>query len=230
MGYYPQQFHGTLSSKARNSIRSPSGSSEKDDRGQLLEAKLVAAKQKRYSKEEHSRLRYSVYLERQHRKTYVNCRLSLLAKEQSRLAKLDELRQAAKNDAETRFEREREELGMRVESRVRQAEKNRMELLHARLQRRAALEERTKRFFVQRLTWENKYREHVHSAILQKRTAAEKRQSGLLESEKRRAQVRLLQVQVAAKTASNQKETERGKLKEQLEDKLQRVCISLMQH
>lgn len=195
-----------------------------------MEAKLVSAKQKRYSKEEHSRLHYSVYLERQHRKTYVNCRLSLLAKEQSRLAKLDELRQAAKNDAETRFEREREELGMRVESRVRQAEKNRMELLHARLQRRAALEERTKRFFVQRLTWENKYRERVRSAIQQKRTAAEKRQSGLLESEKRRAQVRLLQVQVAAKTASNQKETERGKLKEQLEDKLQRVCISLMQH
>ena len=195
-----------------------------------MEAKLVSAKQKRYSKEEHSRLRYSVYLERQHRKTYVNCRLSLLAKEQSRLAKLDELRQAAKNDAETRFEREREELGMRVESRVRQAEKNRMELLHARLQRRAALEERTKRFFVQRLTWENKYRERVRSAIQQKRTAAEKRRSGLLESEKRRAQGRLLQVQLAAKTASNQKETERGKLKEQLEDKLQRVCISVKQH
>ncbi|PUZ76100.1 hypothetical protein GQ55_1G263100 [Panicum hallii var. hallii] len=191
-----QQFHETLSSRARRSIRSPSGSSEKEDRGQLLEAKLVAAKQKR---------------------------LSLLAKEQSRLAKLDELRQAAKNDAETRFEREREELGMRVESRVRQAEKNRMGLLHARLQRRAALEERTKRFFVQRLTWENKYRERVRSAILQKRTAAEKRQSGLLESEKRRGQGRLLQVQLAAKTASNQKETERGKLKEQLEDKLQRA-------
>uniref|UniRef100_K3YPG8 T-complex protein 11 n=1 Tax=Setaria italica TaxID=4555 RepID=K3YPG8_SETIT len=190
-----QQFHETLSSKARRSIRSPSGSSQKEDRGQLLEAKLVAAKQKR---------------------------LSLLAKEQSRLAKLDELRQAAKNNAETRFEREREELGMRVESRVRQAEKNRMELLHARLQRQAALEERTKKFFVQRLTWENKYRERVRSAILQKRTAAEKRRSGLLESEKRQAQGRLLQVQLAAKTASSQRETERSKLKEQLEDKLQR--------
>lgn len=191
-----QQFHETLSSKARRSIRSPSGSSQKEDRGQLLEAKLVAAKQKR---------------------------LSLLAKEQSRLAKLDELRQAAKNNAETRFEREREELGMRVESRVRQAEKNRMELLHARLQRQAALEERTKKFFVQRLTWENKYRERVRSAILQKRTAAEKRRSGLLESEKRQAQGRLLQVQLAAKTASSQRETERSKLKEQLEDKLQRA-------
>ncbi|RLN07810.1 uncharacterized protein C2845_PM11G07900 [Panicum miliaceum] len=191
-----QQFHETLSSKARRSIRSPPGLSEKEDHGQLLEAKLVAGKQKR---------------------------LSLLAKEQSRLAKLDEMRQAAKNDAEMRFEKEREEFGMRVESRVRQAEKNRMELLHARLQRRAALEERTKSFFVQRLTWENKYRERVRSAILQKRTAAEKRRSGLLESEKRRAHGRLLQVQLAAKTASYQKETERGKLKEQLEDKLQRA-------
>ncbi|WVZ75033.1 hypothetical protein U9M48_023129 [Paspalum notatum var. saurae] len=191
-----QQFHKTLSSKARRSLRSSSGSSQEEDRGQLLEAKLVAAKQKR---------------------------LSLLAKEQSRLAKLDELRQAAKNDAETRFERERKELGMRVESRVRQAETNRIQLLHARLQRRAALEERTKKFFVQRLTWENKYRERVRSAVLQKRNAAEKRRSGLLESEKRRAQGRLLQVQLAAKTASSQKETERSKLKEQLEDKLQRA-------
>ncbi|CAN6238350.1 unnamed protein product [Urochloa humidicola] len=191
-----QKFHETLSSKARRSLRSPSGSSQKEDRGQLLEAKLVAAKQKR---------------------------LSLLAKEQNRLAKLDELRQAAKNDAETRFEREREELGMRVESRVQQAEKNRMELLHARLQRRAALEERTKKFFVQRLTWENKYRDRVRSAMLQKRTAAEKRRSGMLESEKRRAQGRLFQVQLAAKTASSQREIERSKLKEQLEDKLQRA-------
>ncbi|KAJ1279518.1 hypothetical protein BS78_04G162300 [Paspalum vaginatum] len=112
---------------------------------------------------------------------------------------------------------------MRVESRVRQAETNRIQLMHARLQRRAALEERTKKFFVQRLTWENKYRERVRSAILQKRNAAEKRRSGLLESEKRRAQGRLLQVQLAAKTASSQRETERSKLKEQLEDKLQRA-------
>jgi hypothetical protein len=156
--------------------------------------------------------------------------LSLLAKEQSRLAKLDELRQAAKNDAETRCEREREELGIKVESRVRQAEKNRMELLHARLQRRAALEERTQKFFVQRLTWENKYRERVRSAILQKRTAAEKRRSGLLESEKRRTQGSLLQVQLAAKTASIQRETESSKLKVHLEDRLQRVCVSVMQH
>ncbi|KAL6634560.1 hypothetical protein ACP70R_027231 [Stipagrostis hirtigluma subsp. patula] len=191
-----QQFHEALSSKARHTLRSPSRSSQEEDLGQRLEMKLMAAKEKR---------------------------LSLLAKEQSRLAKMDELRQAAKNDAEMRLEKEREELGVRVESRVRQAEMKRMQLLHARLQRRAALEERTKKFFLQKSTWENRYREHVQSAILQKRTAAEKRRLGLLESEKRRGQSRLQQIQLAAKAASSQRETERSKLKEQLEDKLQRA-------
>jgi hypothetical protein len=166
---------------------------------------------------------------RTEKKTHTLCRLSLLEKEQSRLAKLDRQRQAVKSDAEMRFEREREELGMKVESRAQKAENNRMQLLHARLQRRAALEERTKRYFKQRLTWENKYRERVRSAI-QKCNAAEKRRVGLLESERKRAQGRLLQVQLAAKTASNQRETERSKLKEQLEEKLQKVCISVMQH
>ena len=127
-----QQFHEKLSCKARHAVRSTSQPSQEEDPKQRLEAKLVAAKQKR---------------------------LSLLEKEQNRLAKLDELRQAGKKDAEMRFNREREELGMRVEHRVQQAEENRIQLLHARLQRRAALEERTKKFFGQRVTSENKYRE-----------------------------------------------------------------------
>ncbi|CAM0945668.1 unnamed protein product [Alopecurus aequalis] len=191
-----QQFHEALSCKARRAVRSTSQPSQEEDPKQRLEAKLVAANQKR---------------------------LSLLEKEQNHLAKLDELRQAAKNDVEMRFNREREELGMRVEHRVRQAEVNRIRLLHARLQRRAVLEERTKRFLGQRLAWENKYRERVRSAILQKRNAAEMRRLGLLEAEKKRAQGRLSQVQLAARTACSQRETERGKLKEQLEDKLQRA-------
>jgi len=170
-----------------------------------------------------------LYLGKRTEKTRTLCRLSLLEKEQGRLAKLDKLRQAVKSDAEMRFEREREELGMKVESRVQKAENNRMQLLHARLQRQAALEERTKRYFMKRLAGENKYRERVQSAM-QKHNAAEKRRSGLLEFEKRQAQGRLLQVQLAARTASNQRETERSKLKEQLEEKLQKVCISMMQH
>ncbi|EEC73401.1 hypothetical protein OsI_07654 [Oryza sativa Indica Group] len=129
-----QQFHEALSCKARCTVRYPSCPSQEEDPKKRLEAKLVAAEQKR---------------------------LSLLAKEQSRLAKLDELRQAAKNDAELRFKKEREELGMKVESRVRQAEEKRTQLMHARSQRRAALEERTTKYLVQRVAWENKYRERA---------------------------------------------------------------------
>ncbi|ONM19522.1 T-complex protein 11 [Zea mays] len=82
---------------------------------------------------------------------------------------------------------------------------------------------------MQRLTWENKYRERVQSAI-QKCNASEKRRLGLLESEKRRVQSRLLQIQLAVKTASNQRKSERSKLNEQLEEKLQkhlaRLCFT----
>ncbi|XP_006648736.1 uncharacterized protein LOC102721810 [Oryza brachyantha] len=191
-----QQFHEALSYKARRTVRCPPCSPQEEDPKQRLEAKLVAAHQKR---------------------------LSLLAKEQNRLAKMDELRQAAKNDTELRFKKEREELGMKVESRVRQAEEKRIQLMHARSQRRAALEERTIKYLVQRVVWENKYRERVRSAIVQKRTAVEKRRTGLLEGEKKKAQGRLSQVQLAARTASCQRETDRSKLKEQLEDKLQRA-------
>ncbi|KAF8772404.1 hypothetical protein HU200_005808 [Digitaria exilis] len=191
-----QQFHEWLACKARKKPRSPSWSSQEEDHGQRLEAKLLAAEQKR---------------------------LSLLAKAQSRLAKLDELRQAAKNDVEMRFEKEREELETRVESRVRQAEENRLRLLHADMQKRAALKERTARSLVQKATSENKYMEQMRSAILQKRTAAEKKRLRLLEAEKKKAQARLLRIQKAAMTVCSQRETERKKLKEQLDRKLQRA-------
>ncbi|CAN6270120.1 unnamed protein product [Urochloa humidicola] len=191
-----QQFHEWLACKARKKPRSPSWSSQEEDHGQRLEAKLLAAEQKR---------------------------LSLLAKAQNRLAKLDELRQAAKNDVEMRFEKEREELETRVESRVRQAEENRLRLLHADMKKRAALKERTARSLVLRATSESKYMEQVRSAILQKRTAAEKKRLRLLEAEKTRAQARLLRIQKAAMTVCSQRETERKKLKEQLDSKLQRA-------
>jgi len=187
-----------LACKARKKPRSPSWSSQEEDHGQRLEAKLLAAEQKR---------------------------LSLLAKAQNRLAKLDELRQAAKNDVEMRFEKEREELETRVESRVRQAEENRMRLLHADMQKRAALKERTARSLVRKATSESKYMEQVRSAISQKRAAAEKKRLRLLEAEKTKAQARLLRIQKAAMTVCSRRESERRKLKEQLDNKLQRVCI-----
>ncbi|XP_020107600.1 uncharacterized protein LOC109723579 isoform X2 [Ananas comosus] len=191
-----QQFYDWLSSKARPKPRSPSWSSQEEDLGQRLEAKLIAAEQKR---------------------------LSLLAKAQKRLAKLDELRQAAKTGAEMRLEKEREALGTRVESRVQQAKANRMRLLNAYMQRRAAAHERTARSLVQRIIQENKYKECVQLAIYQKRTAAEKKRMGLLEAERKRAQARVMQARRVAKTVCSQRESERRKMKEQLENRLQRA-------
>ncbi|RRT60278.1 hypothetical protein B296_00010485 [Ensete ventricosum] len=152
-------------------------------------------------------------------------RLSLLTKAQMRLATLDELRQAAKSGVRMRFEREREELGTRVESRVQQAEANRMHLIKAHLQRRAAIQERTKRSLLQRIIRENNYKECVLSAIFQKRAAAEKKRMGLLEAEKKRAHARVVQARRIAKTVYHRRETERRRLKEQLESRLQKVAL-----
>ncbi|CAL9184516.1 uncharacterized protein LOC103978482 [Musa acuminata AAA Group] len=189
-----QQFHELLSSKARPKPRSPSWSSQEDDPGQRIEAKLFAAEQKR---------------------------LNLLAKAQMRLARLDELRQAAKSGVEMRFVKEREELGTKVESRVQQAEANRMRLLKAHMQRRAAIRERTASSLLQRVIRENKHKECVRSAIFQKRAAAEKKRLGLLEAEKKRAHARVVQARRVAKTVYHRRETERRRLKEQLEYRLQ---------
>nr|XP_051217438.1 uncharacterized protein LOC127334925 isoform X3 [Lolium perenne] len=191
-----QQFYDWLSCKARKKPRSPSWSSQEEDYGQRLEARLQAAEQKR---------------------------LSFLAKAQDRLAKLDELRQAAKNDVEMRFEKEKEELETRVESRVRQAEENRMRLLNADMERRAALKERTAKSLVQKATSDSKHAEQVRSAIVRKRAAAEKKRLALLEAEKRKAHARLAHIQRAAETVCSQRETERIKLKEHLDSKLQRA-------
>lgn len=150
-------------------------------------------------------------------------RLSILEKAQRRLAKLDELRQAAKTGVEMRFRRECAELGTRVESRVQQAEANRMLILKAYRQRRATLKERTSESLLRVMARENKYKERVHAAILQKRAAAEKKRLGLLEEEKKRARARMLQVRKVAKSVSYQREIERRQMKDKLEDRLQRV-------
>lgn len=150
-------------------------------------------------------------------------RLSILAKAQMRLAKLDELRQAAKTEAELRLLKEREELGSKVELRVRQAEANRMLILKAHRQRRASLKERTSQSLLRRMARESRYKERVCAAICQKRAAAEKKRLGLLEAEKRKVCARILQVQKVAKSISFQREIERREMQNKLEDKLQRV-------
>ncbi|XP_073265037.1 uncharacterized protein [Populus alba] len=192
-----QQFYEKLSSKARPKPRSPSRcSSHEEDLAQRLEAKLHAAEQKR---------------------------LSILANAQMRLARLHELRQAAKTGVEKRFERERERLGTKVELRVQQAEANRMLMLKAYRQRRATLKERTSQSLLRRRARESKYKERVRAAINQKRAAAEMKRMGLLEAEKKRACARLLQVQRAARSVSHQREIERRRMREKLEDRLQRA-------
>ncbi|KAK4855765.1 hypothetical protein QYF36_010650 [Acer negundo] len=192
-----QQFYEKLSSKARPKPRSPSqSSSNEEDLGQRLEAKLQAAHEKR---------------------------LSILAKAQMRLARLDELRQAAKTGVEMRFEREREMLGSKVESRVQQAELNRMLILNAYNQRRAKLKERSSQSLFRRMARESKYKERVRAAIHHKRVAAEKKRLGLLEAEKKKARARVLQVRRVAKFVSNQREAERRRMRDQLEDRLQRA-------
>lgn len=140
-----------------------------------------------------------------------------------RLARLDELRQAAKTGVEIRYEDERVKLETKVESRVQQAEVNRMLILMARGQRRASLRERYSQSLLQRMVRESRYKEHVHAAIHRKRAAAETKRLGLLEAEKKRVHARVLQVRHIAKSVSHQREMERRKMKDQLENRLQKV-------
>ncbi|EEF31715.1 conserved hypothetical protein [Ricinus communis] len=193
-----QQFYETLSSKARAKPRSPSrsSSSHEEDLSQRLEAKLQAAERKR---------------------------LSILEKAQKRLAKLDELRQAAKSGVEMRYKRERERLGTKVEMRVQQAEANRMLILKANRQRRATLKERRSQSLMRRMARESKYKERVCAAIHQKRAAAERKRLGFLEAEKKRACARVLQVRRVANSVSHQREIERRRMRDQLENRLQRA-------
>lgn len=192
-----QQFYEKLSSKARPKQRSPPrASSSEEDLGQRLEAKLQAAEQKR---------------------------LSMLAEAQMRLAKLDEIRQAAKNGVQLRQQMKREKLGSKVEIRFHQAQVNRMLILKAYKQRRATMRERSSQSLLRRMARESKYKERVRAAINQKRAAAEKKRLRLLEAEMKRARARVLQVRNVAKSVSQQREVERKKLQDQLEDRLQRA-------
>ncbi|XP_023730256.1 uncharacterized protein LOC111877988 [Lactuca sativa] len=191
-----QKFYEHLSSKARPKPRSPPQSAYEENLGQRLQAKLLAAEQKRSS---------------------------ILAKAQLRLAKLDQLRQAARTGVKVRVKKECQELGTKVELRVRQAETNRMRILKAYRQRRATLRERTSESLIRRIARESKYKERVCAAICQKRAAAEQKRLGLLEADMEKAHARLLQVRKVAKLVSQQREIERRRLRETLEDKLQRA-------
>ncbi|KAF2290894.1 hypothetical protein GH714_016288 [Hevea brasiliensis] len=94
-----QQFYEFLSSKAKPKSRSsPLTSCLREDLAQRLEASLNAAEQKR---------------------------LSILTSAQMHPARLDEMWQAAKSGVERHFEKEPDELGIKVQSQVEQAEAKR---------------------------------------------------------------------------------------------------------
>ncbi|XP_026388394.1 uncharacterized protein LOC113283376 [Papaver somniferum] len=192
-----QQFHAWLSNKARTTQKISSQSSPcNEEPGRRLEAKLHAAEQKR---------------------------LSILSNAQMRLAKLDERRQAAKSGVETRSERQREELSEKVELRVQRAETNRMLLLRAYRQQKSATKERKAHSLLQRMVRERRYKDFVHTAVNEKRAAAEKKRLGLLDSEKRRACSRVMKVRRVARSVRHQREIERSTMKDRLEDRLQRA-------
>ncbi|KAL3687836.1 hypothetical protein R1sor_014145 [Riccia sorocarpa] len=194
-----QQFHEWLANKARPKPKSSPTHLQSEDLAQRLEAKLSAAEQKR---------------------------AELLAHEQTRLAKLHELRIAAKTEAQLRAEREREELGSKVESRVQQAETNRLALLEAERQRRAAVHERIAQSIIHRTTQEGRDRDRIEAlraTICQKIAAAEEKRAGILEAEKNRAQACVLQARRVAKAVVRERELEMRKKKEKLEARLQRA-------
>uniref|UniRef100_A0A2C9V7N5 T-complex protein 11 n=1 Tax=Manihot esculenta TaxID=3983 RepID=A0A2C9V7N5_MANES len=149
--------------------------------------------------------------------TYWSDRLDIPAKAQGRLARLDELREAAKTGAELQFARERERLGTKVELQVQQAEANRMLILKANRQRRATQKERMSQSLLRRMAREGKYKERVHAAIIQKRAAAERKRLGFLEAENKRACARVLQVRQVSNSVCHQREIERGRMRDQLE-------------
>eukprot|EP01018_Ginkgo_biloba_P023277 Gb_06651 [translate_table: standard] len=243
-----QQFHEWLANKARPKPRSPTRPAHPEDLAQRLEAKLSAAEQKRLLKvcfafvmDEHAlewMFRRKTFHAPMHpldgteglqrvaeHKQRMN-RLELLTQAQMRLAKLHELRQAAKTEVQLRAEREREELESKVESRVQQAETNRMALLEAERQRRAAAQERITHSLLQRMLQEDKDKERMealHATICQKVAAAEEKRLGLIEAEKTRAHAMVMQARRVAKSVCRQREMEKRKMKEKLEDRLQRA-------
>ncbi|KAJ9145925.1 hypothetical protein P3X46_028252 [Hevea brasiliensis] len=192
-----QQFYEFLSSKAKPKSRSsPQTSCLREDLAQRLEASLNAAEQKR---------------------------LSILTSAQMHLARLDETWQAAKSGVERHFEKEPDELGIKVQSQVEQAEAKPMLLLKVHKQREAAKREQAALSLKQKISMENNYTLCVRAAIYKKRAPAERKRLGLLEGEQMRACTRLLKVRQIAQSVNGQQKTKRKEKKDQLEDRLKRA-------
>ncbi|XP_057994736.1 uncharacterized protein LOC110662638 [Hevea brasiliensis] len=137
-----QQFYEFLSSKAKPKSRSsPQTSCLGEDLAQRLEASLNAAEQKRES---------------------------ILTSAQIHLVRLDEMWQAAKSGIEKHFEKEPDELGIKVQSQVEQAEAKHILLLQVHKQREAAKREQAALSLKQKMSKQNKYKQCVCAAIYKK--------------------------------------------------------------
>ena len=144
------------------------------------------------------------------------------------MARLEELRVSARTEVQLRAEREREELESRVESRVQQAESNRLALLKAERERRTIIHERMTQSMLQRTTQEGKNKERVEAlraSICQKIAAADKKRESILKAEKMRAQAIALKARKVANTVRGKRELELRNKKESLEARLLRVCV-----
>ncbi|KAL4200281.1 hypothetical protein AMTRI_Chr03g148940 [Amborella trichopoda] len=116
-----------------------------------------------------------------------------------------------------------EVLGQRLEAKLYAAEQKRLEILTQAQMRLARLDELRQAAKTGVLCQEKRYKERMQATISQKRAAAEKKRLGLIEAEKKRAHAMVMQARRVAKTVCNQREIERRKLKERLEDRLQRA-------
>lgn len=145
-----------------------------------------------------------------------------------RLSGLDELQQAAETGAEMRLQKEAKELGAQDESRIQQAAVNRKLLFKAHMQRMVAVQERRADFLTKRINRHKIYKNLIQAAICQKRAADGQKRMGFLEAEKTRAHGTVMRARRVVKSIFHQREMERRRMKEDLEERLQRVCESFI--
>ncbi|KAJ8759620.1 hypothetical protein K2173_009267 [Erythroxylum novogranatense] len=199
-----QIFYELLVSKAKPKVKKVSNACLKQENlARRLQAKLIAAEQKGKNFLISDQL----------------SRIKILGDAQMRLSNQNELRQACKHGRELQAEKQRGELGMKVIYRIQQAETNRMILLEACTHRIAAKRERAAESLSQKMSRDIKYRECKSASIYQKRADAERRRTGLLEAEKKRARAMILKL-----------ETKRKRMKDKLEDRLQRAMKQRNEH
>lgn len=151
-------------------------------------------------------------------------RLMILAQIRNRLARMDQLRQDAKNGLQMRFMKKRNELSTKVELRLQQAETKRTILLNAIRQQQVARRDKAYQALARKQNQQKRSKECIRAAMVQKRFAAQRKRLGFLEAQQLKARTSALQVLQAAQS----REIEGKKVQNQLENSLQRVNYGLV--